>query len=255
MNTMKRSGKLAVPPLLTALLGMNCIDASQRTATCPNPAPAGAVAAASQTAAGPTACPKGTEPAADGVIDDFEDDDAKLSPLGGRDGYWFISHDPNGSTIDPNPLKMADPGAPGSQKAVHVTGKTSSANGAWGSQLGANFLAQGFYDASKFAGISFKAKVGGSSTKKVRFKVGDVNTHPDGHVCKSCWNLCGKDMTFTGEWQEYKISFAEMKQEAGWGDRVPAITPTQLISLNWSVGPGVTFDLWIDDIQFFQCKG
>jgi hypothetical protein len=84
--------------------------------------------------------------------------------------------------------------------------------------------------------------------------VADVNTHPDGGVCKTCWNHFGKDMQFSTEWQEFKVTFAEMKQEAGWGDRYPMITPAKLIALNWSIEPGRTFDVWIDDVQFFECQ-
>jgi hypothetical protein len=233
--------------LILGLLA-NCVDASQRMATCPT----GTAPTTGSSGGGTKACSAGTRPAADGPIDDFEDGDSQLSKSSDRDGYWFTSHDPSGSTIEPNPLKMADEGAGGSQKALHVTGKTAGGE-AWGVLLGANFLGTGLYDAAKFAGISFKAKVVGNSTKKVRFKVGDVNTHPNGGVCKSCWNHFGKDLTLGSDWAEYKVSFAEMKQEPGWGDRRPAVTPSQLVSFNWSIGPGQGFDLWIDDIQFFEC--
>jgi hypothetical protein len=45
-----------------------------------------------------------------------------------------------------------------------------------------------------------------------------------------------------------------MKQEAGWGDRSPSITPSKLVSINWSIGPGQAFDIWVDDLQFFVCS-
>ncbi len=235
-------------------MAVGCIDASQRVANCPT-TPGGATAAASPAAQSVKGCAKGTRPAADGVIDDFEDGNTQVSQVGSRDGYWFSSKDPSGSTIEPSPLAPADEGAGGSKKSMRVFGKTAGSSDAWGAMLGSNFLGgnKALYDGSKFVGISFKAKVGPKSTKKFRFKVGDVNTHPDGGVCKSCWNHFGKDMTFTNDWQEYKIPFAEMKQEAGWGDRKPAIDATQLLSINWSVKGGGDYDLWIDDVQFFEC--
>lgn len=199
-------------------------------------------------------CAAGTRIPDDGSIDDFEDGDTQVAKVADRSGYWFTSHDPNGSTIDPTPFKMSDGGSNGSQKAMHVFGQTASADGAWGALWGAQFVGQGVYDASKYDGISFKAKVGAGSTTKVRFKVADVNTHPDGGVCKSCWNHFGKDMQLSPEWQEFKVSFAEMKQEAGWGDRFAMITPSKLIAINWSVEPGRTYDVWIDDVQFFECQ-
>ena len=49
-------------------------------------------------------------------------------------------------------------------------------------------------------------------------------------------------------------AFVDMKQEAGWGEPFPAITPSKVIAINWSYGPGRTFDLWLDDVQFFECQ-
>ncbi len=217
---------------------------THRQATCPVP-PGVPV---------PKSCAAGTHPSDDGLIDDFEDGNTQLAKAGDRSGYWFASHDPNGSTIDPTPLSMSGGGAGGSQKALHVFGQTSNATGAWGVLVGANFVGEGVYDASKYAGISFKAKAGKEATKTVRFKVADVNTHPDGGVCKNCWNHFGKDVTLTTDWQEYRIPFADMKQEAGWGEPYPMITTSKVIAVNWSVGPNRAFDLWIDDVQFFECN-
>ncbi len=223
------------------VLGVACVDPSLR-ATCP--------VAPGQ---GPKVCTKGIRPAVDGVIDDFEDGDLQLLKLADRSGYWFASHDDLGSSLLPNPLVTSAGGADGSQKALHVTGQTSSGGGAWGALVGANFVGEGVYDGSDHAGISFKAKVGSTSTQTVSFKVADVNTHPDGGVCKNCWNHFQKKIALTTQWRQYRVSFAEMTQEAGWGDPFPAITPSKLIAMNWSIEPGRVFDLWIDDIQFFDC--
>jgi hypothetical protein len=236
---------------LVCIAAAGCIDAASRMGNCPATPGGGTVTAAAS--APPKGCPTGAHAAPDGLIDDFEDGDTQVAKQGDRDGYWFTAHDDKGSTINPTPLKIADGGA-GSAKAIHVDGKTAAGDGAWGSQLGVNFLSKGLYDASKYAGISFKAKIGSGSANKVRLKVGDVNTHPDGGVCKSCWNHFGKDIPLTTDWQEFKVTFADMKQEAGWGDPVPAITPSKLVSINWSIGPSGAFDLWIDDLQFIVCN-
>jgi hypothetical protein len=230
------------PFFVAGILASSCIDAS-RQATCPVPP-----------GEGPQRCAIGTKPSDDGLIDDFDDGNTQLAKAGDRNGYWFTSKDPNGSTIDPTPLTMSSGGAGGSQKALHAFGQTSSIPGAWGVIVGASFVGEGVYDASKYAGISFKAKVGKDATKAVRFKVADVHTHPDGGVCKNCWNHFGKDVELTTEWQEYKVAFIDMKQEAGWGEPFPAITPSKVIAINWSYGPGRAFDLWLDDVQFFECQ-
>jgi len=205
------------------------------------------------------ACRAGTRPAADGLVDDFEDGNNQLTVSAGRDGYWWSAHDPVGSTLAPDPFAPSDGGADGSAMALHVSGKTASGNptDAWGAEFGVNFVnAKGtLYDASKYVGISFKARVDEKSTRQVRFKIGDVNTHPDAAMCKTCWNHFGKDMTFSPKWKEYVVMFSEAKQEEGWGDpRPPSITPAKLYSLDWTIKGGQSFDLWIDDVTFLDCK-
>src|SRR5215471_3020996 len=73
-------------------------------------------------------CRAGTRPADDGMVDDFEDGNTQLSVAGGRDGYWWSAHDPNGSTLGPEPFAPSDGGADGSAMAIHVFGKTATGN-------------------------------------------------------------------------------------------------------------------------------
>jgi Carbohydrate binding domain (family 11) len=258
-------------PWLAIALSMNlasaCVGVSeQQSAAAPEPAAANAGAAtpaapAAQAApvqgAGPKVCTGATQPAGDGLLDDFEDGNTQLAPLGGRDGYFWTTKDPKGSTLEPSSdFKPSDGGAGGSQKALHASGKIATGPDAWGIGVGANLVGTGTYDASKYAGISFKAKVGEKSTKAVRFKIGDVNTHQSGGICSSCWNHFGKDLTLSTEWKEYTVRFSETKQAVGWGKpRPPTLTPSQLVSIDWSIGAsGQDYDLWVDDIQFVECK-
>jgi hypothetical protein len=204
-------------------------------------------------------CRAGTRPADDGLLDDFEDGNNQATLAGGRDGYWWSAHDTAGSTLGPDPFAPSEGGADGSAMALRATGTTAAGNptDAWGAEFGINFLSQkgALYDASKYAGISFKARVDEKSTRTVRFKIGDVSTHPDGQICKTCWNHFGKDMTFTPRWKEYVVLFSDARQEAGWGDPRPAsITPNKLISLDFTIKGGQSYDLWIDDVTFLDCK-
>ena len=99
--------------------------------------------------------------------------------------------------------------------------------------------------------------MGEKSTRRVRFKIGDINTHPDGAVCKDkgCWNHFGKDLNLTPQWKEYKVLFTEAQQEAGWGSPRPAVvTPSKLRAIDWSIGPGQVYDVWVDDVYFLDCK-
>ncbi len=247
----------------TMCLGLTggCIGVKAGAQDCPTGATsaAGAKQSAGQTGASVKKCPNGVKPAQDGMIDDFEDGNNQLSKLDLRDGYWFKSADKLGSTIGPDDLKPADEGANGSTKSRYVVVSTiAGGDDAWGANLGANFLSTkgSIYDASKYVGISFWGKAGPNSGKTVRFQVGDVNTHPDLGVCKTCWNHFGKDVTFTTEWKQYQILFSEMQQREGWGDpHPPSIVPDKLYSFDFSfIDKGRKFELWIDDLQFLECK-
>lgn len=194
---------------------------------------------------------------ADGLVDDFEDEDDQVADQGDRSGHWYIGKDDKGSTVTPAAVagNLADGGANGTKKALHVTGKTAAGDGAWGVELNADFApGRPQYDASKYAGVSFFIKAGATKgAKSIRLKISDVNTNPDGGACKACFNHFGKDIKLTSDWQEVKVSFAEMKQIPGWGDQKAAITPSKIYDVEWAVASGQPFDFWLDEIKFFNC--
>jgi endoglucanase len=246
---MKRTAPCISTSLALALLG-GCIGVSQTRHASP-----GASVAAASAASGAKRCPRGIRVAADGDMDDFEDGNNQLTQLAGRDGYWWTKKDNFGSTVTMTP---EDGGAGGSEVAMHVTGVTTGGKGDdnWGAGVGVNFVSQGLlYDASKYVGIGFKAKAGPKATRQVRFKIGDVNTHPDAKVCTNCWNHFGADLTLTGDWRQYDVLFANVQQEAGWGDPRPnSLTPSKLVAIDWTIASGQTYDLWIDNLVLLECK-
>jgi endoglucanase len=199
-------------------------------------------------------CLNGVRPAADGALDDFEDGNMQLTKLAKRDGYFWPMKDEDGSTVT---AVLDDDGADGSDIAMHIFGVTvGTGKVAWGAGLGVDLTGKsGSYDASKYVGVAFKAKAGPTSTRKLRFHMGDVNTRKEGGVCSRCFNHFGADLSLTGDWREYRILFADAQQEPGWGDpHPPSITPGKLRTLEWKIGPGQAFDVWIDDIVFLECK-
>jgi hypothetical protein len=218
----------------------------------------GAESASGPSAAAASSCDGELVPAAEGSIDDFEDGNGQMAALGGRDGYWYIAKDPQGSAVD-EPAQGTDPvdgGAGGSSKAFHVKGHTASGPEAWGVEIGTQFITDKSvqYDASKFAGISFKAKKAGD-TSKVRVNVGDINTHPNGGVCKNCWNHFRKDFSLSDDWKDFTMTWNEMKQRDGWGDPRPkSITPDKVVTISFALEGGKNFEVWLDDITFLECK-
>jgi hypothetical protein len=243
---------------LGALLAMLSACGTQKACPCMDPA----VATGAAKAAEPMACDGKAAPAEDGVLDDFEDDDTQVVKLDGRDGYWWSNADKEGSKFtDPPPgtgLKWMEGGANGSKKALHVAGAThKGSDQAYGIEVGTNLISTkgSLYDASKYMGVSFWAKVGPKSIKKVRVNFPDIDTHPDLGSCKNCWNHFMKEVELTTEWQEYQISFKELAQRAGWGEPRPkSVQPNQLYAFTFAMEGGGDFELWVDDINFLQCK-
>jgi hypothetical protein len=207
------------------------------------------------------ACPGGLVPAADGNIDDFEDGNNQGNPEGGRDGYWYTSNDGQGSVfeIPVEGFATAEGGADGSTTAVHIKGTTASGGDqTWGVELGLNFLSnQGEqYDGSKYKALYFKAKLGTKEAeKKVRVSLADVNTHPSGGVCAGCYNHFNGNIELGPDWKAYTLAFEDLRQRAAWGKPRPAhLTAEKLVNLNYQIGGGKPFDMWIDDLGFLECK-
>jgi endoglucanase len=123
--------------------------------------------------------------------------------------------------------------------------------------MGLNFQdPKGPYDASKYKGITFKAKIGPGSVPEVRLKVPDMQTDPEGKICKECFNDFGLDLHLTESWQTFTIPFTSMKQLKDWGSRFDGIMPDKLLGIQWQVNtPGASFDVWVDDIEFTGCGG
>jgi hypothetical protein len=225
----------------------------------PNPGAGGSGAAVLGPAPGPaTVSDKDcTDPQF--VIDDCEDDNNQVSTQGGRNGYWYTFVDKQGSTISPpahTKFLMSPGGAAGSKYAAHILGKMSANGDPLFAGLGFSFTdPKGPYDATSYTGVSFYAKVGAKSTKTVRLKLPDVNTDPDGRVCKECFNDFGTDLTLTGDWKKYTIPFAAMKQMKDWGDpNPPAVNKAKVYGMQWQVtDTGVDYDLWIDDVRLTGC--
>jgi endoglucanase len=195
---------------------------------------------------------------AEGLIDDFEDNNNQTKVTGGRGGYWYTFADQNGTKVEPEaggPFAPSPGGANGSRYAAHVTGQVGNGQVVFGA-LGVNLTdPKGPYDGSKYKGIGFWAKRGPDSYARVRFKAPDVSTDPDGGVCSDCYNDFGADIELTEAWQHFISPWRRLKQLPNWGAPRPhAIKPNKLFGLQWQVNrPGAGFDIWVDDVEFIGC--
>jgi len=255
-------------PFLTLCFAAAC---ASQSATTPAAAPATQPGAATPTPASgsvdaspisdpvanvPPTCKNGTKPAATGLVDDLEDGDNKAKADGGRDGIWWVGKADHAKIEIPGAtVKPSDGGPFGTKRAMHFVGKTDNSD-TWGAAVGVNFLSGGgFYDASKYAGISFKIK-SAKPNLDVRLKINDVNTHPDGGKCsKQCFNAFGRELILGTDIKEVTLMWSELTQQSDWGDvRPPMIDPSKVKDIEWQMWPGVDFDVWLDDVTLLECK-
>lgn len=222
-----------------------CLVSACSEATPPAESPTTPTSTAAPTPAIPEAMGKAacTTPS----LDDLEDGDGRSLVTDNRGGYWYTYKDSGGSTVDPQgSFSPAEGGFGGSKFAANMHGKTA-ASGIVYAGLGFNLTdPMAPYDISGAKGFCFQAKGKGP----VRVKLPDVNTAPEGGLCKQCYNDFGADFTLTEEWKEYCFDFAQLKQQPGWGERQPALLTDHVFAVQWQVGtPDVEFDVSVDDVR------
>ena len=241
------SGPVAVAAI-ACLAGVACAP-SEPAAT------AAAGGAAGGAGGGPSIpdCPK------EFVIDDFQDGTNQVLVQEGRKGYWYTFVDKVGTTVSPPAGKkfiMSPGGANGAPYAARMIGKVSASGDPQYSGMGFSFTnPKGPYDASKYTGVAFWAKVGAGSQKAVRLKVPDINTDPDGKVCTECFNDFGVDLDLTEQWKRYTVTFDKMTQMEGWGSpQKDHIDKSKVFGMQWQVNkPGASYDIWVSDVSFTGC--
>ena len=202
--------------------------------------------------------PEGKACPPDAKIEDAEDANNQILVQDGRSGYVYTYADPSGTTIDPpggGVFTTSPGGANGSQNALRMSGQLASGSLVYAA-MGMNFAdPRGPYDASKYKGISFFAKKGPSTTSKLRIKLPDKNTDPDGGVCAACSNDFGLQLSLSEEWQRFIVPFSALRQESGWGNPRPrTVASDALFAIHFQVNDkGRPFDVWIDDLAFTGC--
>lgn len=204
---------------------------------------------------------------ANAVIDDMEDQNLVIAAIDGRIGNWYPYGD--GTATPSFGIAAITPGkrGPNSTYAVHTSG---SGFMIWGSGIGADLNNSGTgtsnkvpYDASAYRGITFWAR--SATTMTVTAVIPDGNTDaagsrgtnpsptpctvvPDG-VCDHHWTA---GISLTPAWKRYTVLFAELVLEPG-GFPVPtAPDPSRMVSVQFRVTAGNTYDFWIDDVAFLE---
>jgi hypothetical protein len=203
------------------------------------------------------------------VVDDMETPDYMTVRAGGRTGAWWAGGDPDspGSAITPNgdaAAEMIPGGRCDSKYAMHVTGygfsvwAVLSASMGWGSLDGG---AEGLLpnDNHFRTGVTFWARIGDTSSDKVRLAFTDKYSRPEGGMCVDppqhmgidCYDSFGVDLTeLSTTWKQYRIPFGGLSQR-NFGLPRPELDTSSIYTIEFQFNPTSVFDFWLDDLAFY----
>jgi hypothetical protein len=191
------------------------------------------------------------------LIDDLNDGDRFIPPLSGRSGAWTNRVDGSPSAkIFPDPATGFVPSATGDvcrKYAAYVYGSGCVLSGCsfW-------FGLGSPYDASKYTGITFWAKIDAGTSEVLRLAFPDKDTEPVGNLCETdppagstngCWDHYSELVTLTTTWTKHTVSFSNLEQ-GGWGRPGTAFDPATLYKVEFDIPVNATFGIWIDDVAF-----
>ena len=171
------------------------------------------------------------------LIDDFEDGDTRVAET--SESWWYIFNDSTGEqqfSVENVSGQRGD-----STYAARTYGEQFTA---WGAGLGVNLTgiqdarnpAEPF-DASRFAGVSFWAKVEAPSVREIKLDfLSDCGDN--------CVSYSGVNIVLEAEWRQYTVLFSELipRQDDTQFD------PSQVTHIQFFFLGPVSFDLWVDDL-------
>lgn len=190
------------------------------------------------------------------LIDDLEDGDAVIYERGGRIGLWYAYDDASGGTS--NPAAMADfhttPGGP--NDSTHSAILVGDGYTDWGAGMGFDIdnsggLVKHTFDASAFTGIAFQAR--GSGTIKFKVQTEAIVPVAEGGTCDagtSCNDAYFTSIALGASWEQHVIPFSALAQ-GHWG-QAAAWDPATIVGLQWEAGPGMPFEIAIDDVGLYE---
>ena len=202
---------------------------------------------------GGTTCP-GLAPNEE-LIDDMNDGDRFIPQVNGRAGAWKDEGDATSSSTmfpDPaGPFTMTNTGDACRKYAAYVYG---------GPFVDGNplfyFGIGGPYDASKYDGISFWAKIDSGSSAGLRVAFPDKDTQPDGGLCQAsgganqCYDHYGYRIPAPGlttQWAKYTVSFNSLTTD-GWGRAGAGFDRSTIYEVQFQLPGNATFGVWVDDV-------
>ncbi len=193
------------------------------------------------------------------LIDDMEDGNSAICDSGGRQGFWFSIGDGTSTDLTPREggdfLQTSIPGGrPSSQSAARLTGSGFTD---WGSLMGFDLTLGQPYDASWASGIRFWMK--NNVPARVSFDTAETvpGTDSPGGQCvdRAGEYNCYNDFSFaitapSSDWVQYDVPYSAFGQ----ADGTALWDPSHLLDIKFGPAPNTTFDIWVDDVQFYDCS-
>jgi hypothetical protein len=190
------------------------------------------------------------------MIDDLEDLNFTVPAVSGRTGGWYPFNDSTatGMRTFENAIIPGQRGAD-SLGAIRTTGSGFTT---WGSGIGFDLNAPGgtknVYDATGTVGVTFWARSATAMNLTVAFP--DVNTTgqlpPEIKLCTSCDHHWLTSVAVGTDWKRFTILYADLVLEGGTVPTPTELAIDQLVSVQWRVITGATYDYWIDDVAFVR---
>jgi hypothetical protein len=191
------------------------------------------------------------------LIDDMEDGVGDILSVDGRQGVWYTYNDQTAGSWQ-NPVygglmlrQTPITDRPGSNYAAYTTG---GGFGDWGAGMGFDLASGSFYDASRYIGVTFWAKVDPGVANVVRFSIADRYSVPEGGYCSAnggCYDHFGLRLLLSTSWQRFSFAWSQLTQR-GFGAQRPAIDTTSLRSMQFDALEGANFGIYVDDIAFLR---
>jgi len=198
------------------------------------------------------------------LIDDMEDGDHVIRPIGSRMGYWFTYNDGTATQM-PSGAKFTQSAGAGASTASTKFAETSGpAFTSWGAGIGFDFNNSASkscaYDASAYSGIKFWAKgnvairatvkIPGTTAKKANGSDAGSCVATTTAMCDDHYGLT--TATLTPAWKQFTLDFAATTfAQEGWGTKV-AFDPKSVIAMQFQVAKALPFDFSIDDVTFYK---
>jgi len=197
------------------------------------------------------------------LIDDMEDGTSDICPTAGRHGVWYTRGDGTSTDLTPSgapdfkPTLIPNNERGVSRYAAHFTGSGFTY---WGALMGFSFIGDDLgikpFDASATGGITFWLKSNVPVT--VAFLTPDTVMPMNGGTCSDSPGVtnCNNHFSFaitapTNGWKELEIPYLALTQPGGSAD----FNTRELIGVQFLVPTGVAFDVWVDDVSFYDCPG